>query len=65
MHFILIDHLNRPHIVEENGSGGPYSVYGPGYGEQYDNAYDAFWHAENVTSIFTDPTQQTTPDPDN
>ena len=63
LHFILIDDMENPHIVEQDGFGGPYSVYGPDYSEQYENAYDAFWHAENITGIFTDPAHQpkTTP----
>ena len=48
MHFVLFDQDRRPHWVEQIGLGGPYTANGPGYGETFLNAYDAFWTAETA-----------------
>ena len=55
LHFVLFDQNAGIHTVEQIGFGGPYEACGPGYDEQYDNAYDAFWRAEIEAGKYTNP----------
>lgn len=50
-HWIRTDSGGDAHFVECVGLGGAYEVYGPGYGERYANAYDAFWHGDMESQL--------------
>lgn len=54
-HWVLIDRFHEPHIVETSGWGGNYDVSSSDYHEHFENAYDAFWIAEQRAEIYTDP----------
>ena len=45
-HWVMRDDNDDIYLVECQGFGGNYQVCGPGFGERFDNAYDAFWTAE-------------------
>ena len=45
-HWVRTDQEAQPHFVESLSLDGGYEAHGPGYGEQYDNAHDAFRKAD-------------------
>ena len=49
-HWVLRDWDNRIYLVECVGWGGQYEVGGPDLYEEFANAYDAFWTAEQNAS---------------
>ena len=63
MHFVLVDEEHEFHCVEQVSLGGDYEVYGPGYGDRFDNVYDAFWTAECHAKMGTDPAHPVPGDP--
>lgn len=58
-HFVLVNDVGEAVIVEHSGPGGRYSAYqfpaGDTISEEHNNAYDAFWAAEQCLGVSTDP----------
>lgn len=52
-HWFLIGRDGAAHMVETTDVDGRYEASGPGYCQQFDNAYDAFWTAEVLAKTFT------------
>ena len=46
LHFVRTGADSEPHFVESIDLDGRYEAFGPGYGQIYHNAYDAFWEAD-------------------
>ena len=54
LHWVRSDVDGNPYIVEQVGMGGPYEVGGMDKWSIYDNAYDAFWWADQRCQIPAD-----------
>ena len=54
LHWVRSDADGNPYLVEQVGMGGPYEVGGMGEWSIYDNAYDAFWWADQRCQVPAD-----------